>query len=109
MKAKGGLGNRMLCAATGLAYGLLTGRRVLVDWSDEAYSNAGENAFPRYFNCGQSDGDLEAISGRSIRPSVWIDHLDQSVSDMVHRYDPTKNKSFRILRKYSIDPGELGY
>jgi len=49
VKAKGGMGNRMLCALTGLLYGQLTGRKVIVDWRDQAYSKDGTNSFSKFF------------------------------------------------------------
>ena len=51
IKAKGGMGNRMLCAVTGILYGQLTGRCTVVDWRDVSYSNDGGNTFSQFFDC----------------------------------------------------------
>lgn len=51
VKGRAGLGNRMLCALTGILYARLAGRRLLVDWSDPIYAEGGLNVFHRYFRC----------------------------------------------------------
>lgn len=108
VKAKGGLGNRMLCAATGVAWGMLARRRVIVDWRDGAYEEPGRDAFRRLFRATGCDPEAAfPDEATDVAPPVWRDHLDWSVSRMIHAYDPTKHSSFRIQRKYSIDPRRL--
>jgi len=109
VKAKGGMGNRMLCAATGIAYGLISGRRVIVDWTDNAYSNHGENVFLSYFQTPLVEVGGTLPSEGSVFPKVWQGHLDWSVSRMMHAYDPDKHSSFRIHRKYSANLKRLDY
>jgi hypothetical protein len=41
VKGRASLGNRILSALTGILYARLTGRRLLVDWRDEVYSDDG--------------------------------------------------------------------
>ncbi|OIO72659.1 MAG: hypothetical protein CO186_05600 [Zetaproteobacteria bacterium CG_4_9_14_3_um_filter_49_83] len=109
VKAKGGMGNRMLCAVTGIAYGLLSRRQVVIDWTDQAYSKHGENVFLSYFNTPlvEVSGNLPSDGG--VFPKIWQGHLDWSVSRMVHAYDPDKHSSFRIHRKYSANLRRLDY
>ena len=109
VKANGGMGNRMLCATTGILYGRLTGRRVIVDWRDQAYSNDGSNTFSRLFKCSDVCSETILPADASIYPRVWEGHLDWSVSEMLHRYDPDKHSSVTIHRKYSIDVRTLDY
>ena len=71
VKGKAGLGNRMMSAMTGILYAMLSSRRVVIDWSDFAYSNAGENVFPRLFSTPNSDPSLPLDAGESVRPLVW--------------------------------------
>jgi len=109
VKAKGGMGNRMLCATTGLLYGELTGRKTVVDWRDASYSNDGTNSFGRFFvNDLVFPVTVLPVEG-TVRPTAWNGHLDQSMSEMISRYDPEKHRSLRIHRKYSVDVRRLDY
>jgi len=49
VKTKGGMGNRMLCAASGILWAKAVGRVPFVDWRDEAYSRERENSFFHFF------------------------------------------------------------
>jgi hypothetical protein len=109
VKPNGGMGNRMLCAITGILYGRLTGRQTIIDWRDQAYSSDGSNTFGLFFQCLGVHPETILPAGASIRPKVWEGHLDWSVSDMLHRYDPDKHSSVTIHRKYSIDVRRLDY
>lgn len=109
VKANGGMGNRMLCAITGILYGRLTGRQVVVDWRDQAYSNDGSNTFGAFFACPDAQREHILPADASIRPKVWESHLDWSVSEMLHRYDPDRHSSATIHRKYSVDVRKLEY
>lgn len=109
VKAKGGMGNRMLCAITGIIYGQLTGRFVVVDWRDGTYSNDGSNTFSRFFSCPSVYPETILPPDVTIRPSVWGNKLDKSMSSMISEYDPDKHRSIRIHRKYSVDVRKLGY
>ena len=46
VKARDGLGNRLLCALTGLLYARLTHRQLVIDWSDPVYSAHRGLSFP---------------------------------------------------------------
>ena len=109
VKAKGGMGNRMLCAITGILYGQLTNRKTIVDWSDESYSNNGSNTFARFFNAPQVFTETSLPEDGSIRPKIWRSNLSKSMSRMLHEYDPDKHRSITIHRKYSIDVRRLDY
>jgi hypothetical protein len=109
VKPNGGMGNRMLCAVTGILYGQLTGRVTVIDWRDEAYSNDGSNTFATFFACPLAQPETVLPAKGTIRPAVWENHRDMSVSQMLHKYDPTKHSSIFIHRKYSIDVRTLDY
>lgn len=108
IKAKGGMGNRMLCAASGILWARAAGRAPFVDWRDGAYSRGDENAFFHFF---ATPGVLRDPSPADVdvTPAVWRGNLDSSVSEMFHRYDPDKHSSLTIHRKYSIDPSRAEY
>jgi len=73
-----GLGNRMLCALTGILYARLTGRTLFVDWGDFFYSNDGSNAFPRFFRCSSCAPASEIPQTDSVHPSIWRGRLRES-------------------------------
>jgi hypothetical protein len=109
VKAKGGMGNSMLCAITGILYGQLTGRRTVVDWRDGAYSNDGSNTFSEFFSCLGLSSESVLPEDATIRPKVWKNNLDKSMSEMISRFDPKKHNSLRIHRKYSVDIRRLDH
>lgn len=79
VKGMSGLGNRMFCAMTGILYARVTGRRLIVDWSDPAYSDDGSDVFRRFFIC-PSAGRVEEIpQSSSVFPRIWQDRLRDSV------------------------------
>lgn len=109
VKAKGGMGNRMLCAVTGILYGQLMGRQTIIDWRDGSYSNDGSNSFSRFFDCPGVYPETILSKDTTIRPEIWTGHLDKSMSEMISKYDPDKHSSIRIHRKYSVDTSRLDY
>ena len=109
VKAKGGMGNRMMCAITGIIYGQLTGRLTVVDWRDKSYSDDGTNAFAKFFSCPSVHPETILPGEGTIRPSVWVNELHKSMGTMISEHDPDKHNSIRIHRKYSVDVSELEY
>jgi len=109
VKAKGGMGNRILCAVTGIIYGQLTKRTIVIDWRDGAYSNDSSNTFSKFFACSQVYPETVLSESGTIRPEVWRGQLHKSMSEMLHEYDPDKHKSILIHRKYSVDIRKLKY
>jgi len=109
VKAKGGMGNRMLCALTGILYGQITGRKVIIDWRDGAYGAYGENVFSDFFSCPEVRPIQELPQTNNIRPAIWKGKLDKSMSEMIKEFDPDKHSSVTIHRKYSVDIRKLDY
>lgn len=107
VKAKGGMGNRMLCAITGILYGQLTNRRTIIDWRDEGYSSDGSNAFPKFFECPTVYSETVLPDRATVRPAIWAGKLEKTMGDLIRTYDPNKHSSIWIHRKYSIDIREL--
>lgn len=103
VKAKGGMGNRMLCAVTGILYGQITQRKTIVDWRDASYSNDRSNTFSRFFDCPYTYPETILPEAATIWPSIWADNLDKSMSEIISKFDPDKHSSLRIHRKYSVD------
>ncbi len=109
IKAKGGMGNRMLCAVTGIVYGELTGRKTIVDWRDPSYSQDGSNVFARFFSSPDVFPESVLPLHSTVRPSIWRNNLDKSMVDMISEYDPDKHCSIWIHRKYSVDVRRIDY
>lgn len=107
IKAKGGLGNRMLSAVTGLITADLMGRDPIIDWRDGVYAPAGQNAYPKLFqspialNIEQFDNCEEAT------PDIWSGQIDQHPTDMITAHDPNRHSDPFIYRKYCIDLNRL--
>ncbi len=109
VKAKGGMGNRMLCAITGIIYGQLTGRMTVIDWRDGTYSNNGSNTFSEFFKNPRGYPETVLPKKATIRPKIWEGQLHKSMSAMLSEHDPDKHSSIRIHRKYSVDIRRLDY
>lgn len=107
IKAKGGLGNRMLSAISGLIYADLSGRTPVIDWRDGTYSAGGENAYPQLFQAPPMPdlSDVEKVS--NVTPAVWKGHLNERAAIMVQRNDPDKHSSALIYRKYCVNLSRL--
>lgn len=108
VKTKGGMGNRMLCAASGILWARAVGREVFVDWRDTSYSRDKENSFPHFFANPRVLTEPPALEG-DVYPPVWRGHLDVPVDEMFFQYDPNAHSSLTIHKKYSIDPSRADY
>jgi hypothetical protein len=84
VKGRAGLGNRILGALTGILYSRLSGRRLVVDWRDELYSDDGENVFPRYFRCALAGSTDEIPDTDSVTPAIWRGHLHDTADRVEH-------------------------
>jgi hypothetical protein len=86
VKGSSGLGNRILCALTGILYARVTGRRLIVDWCDGVYADSGTNAFPRLFDQ-PSAGELDELPDTaSVVPRIWRGHLRDSARGVQRAY-----------------------
>lgn len=103
IKAKSGLGNRILSAVTGLVYADLSGRKALIDWRDGTYAPAGINAYPLLFDSPLSS-DLDALQGiDDISPPIWKGYLDSHPSEMVSKFHPHHHRNPFIYRYYIVN------
>lgn len=110
IKAKGGLGNRMLSAITGLALADLNQRTPYIDWRDGMYVPKGENLYPHLFDASWM-GDLAALDEeRDVMPALWSGRLTEHPTDIIKRHYPKQHQDPLIYRRLSIsltgaDPG----
>jgi hypothetical protein len=87
VKGISGLGNRTFSALTGILYAKLSGRTLVIDWSDGVYSDDGTNAFERFFVCPSARPLGELPETESITPSIWRGHLHDSVRIVQREYN----------------------
>ncbi len=105
VKGIAGLGNRILAALTGILYARLAGRRLIIDWSDPAYSNSGTNVFHDLFLCTLYDPADKIPATGSVSPAIWQGNLYNSATSM---RKPYKNNT-EFLKNTSIDLTRLKY
>ncbi len=108
VKGKEGLGNRLFSALTGIVYAQLSGRKLIIDWSDHIYSNDGTNIFDRVFNCSMNCPTQDIPETDSINPAVWRGNLRRSVYEM-DKLDGNITNNIESRLKFSIDPKNLQY
>lgn len=102
IKAKGGLGNRMLSAITGLVLADLDGRKPYIDWRDGMYLAPGENLYPELFDAAWMD-DLAALDHETdVAPSMWSGRLTEHPVDVIRREFPNQHQNPMLYRKLSI-------
>jgi hypothetical protein len=106
VKGIAGLGNRILCAVGGILYARLSGRRLVIDWTDPLYSPNGDNVFHRFFKCADCPAGAEIPIGDSVSPTIWRNHLHEPASLVAksNGYDPDQ-----VRRELSIDFARLDY
>ncbi len=103
IKGKGGFGNRILSAATGIVIAELTDRLAIVDWRDGEYMPRGTNAYPLLFE-DPVGADVAAFDSRTdVAPEVWRGRLGVHPTDIIEESFPGRHSDPRIYRKLSID------
>lgn len=82
IRGSGGLSNRLQAVLAGIAYCLLSGRTLCVDWRDGMYSDDFSNVFPRWFTV-QGIATLDAIpptQAGHLHPPFWDAWLHEAVA-----------------------------
>lgn len=102
IKAKGGLGNRMLSGVTGLVLAQLSGRTPYIDWRDGMYVERGINLYPLLFNADWMDDLSQFDNATDVAPSVWRDHVTDHPTDIIHRHFPKSHQDPFIYRKTGV-------
>lgn len=103
IKAKGGLGNRMLSAITGIVLARLNDRTPHIDWRDGMYVEAGENLYPLLFDASEM-ADLSAYDDAiNVAPALWSGRMTEQPVDVIRREFPNQHQDPLLYRKLSID------
>lgn len=103
IKAKGGLGNRILSAIGGLIYADLSGRTPIIDWRDGAYAPRGTNAYPLLFESPPGPQPEAVESETDVSPQTWAGALSRHPSDMIEALDPRQHSNPFIYRRFCVD------
>ena len=101
IKGKGGLGNRILSAVSGILYAEATGRDYVIDWRDGIYANRPANAYPLLFNAQIQPPIPDNSTDCLVIPDIWQHHLAESPSQMISRFYPTQHSHPLVYRKLS--------
>ena len=106
VKGIAGLGNRILCAMGGILYAQLSGRTLVIDWTDPLYSSKGDNVFHRFFTSPSCSPGDEIPQTDSVAPALWRGRLAETAREIVEQneYDPDQ-----VRRELSIDFRNLDY
>lgn len=108
IKAKGGLGNRILSAVCGLTFANLTGRTPVIDWRDGSYAPPGENAYPLLFDTPVDlPCDIRDADPGTLTPAIWQGQLGLTPLEMIERHFPESHSSPTIYRKLCTDLSRL--
>lgn len=103
IKGKGGFGNRILAATTGLVLAELTGRRPVIDWRDGIFLPEGVNLYPLLFDvpapCEPELLDQEA----DVTPAVWSGRLANRAGTLIDSDFGARHGSPFVYRKLSLD------
>jgi len=103
IKAKGGLGNRMLAGVTGLVWADLAGRRAVIDWRDGAYAPEGVDAYPLIFEAPAGSGPDALPATDDVTPALWAGRLDAPVGALIAERGRAEHSSPFAWRRYSVD------
>jgi hypothetical protein len=107
VKGISGLGDRILCALTAALYARLSDRLLVVDWSDDAYSSDGTNAFHRFFLSGACEPGATIQHTDSVVPAIWRGRIHESAAALRSGYGALNDA--QGWRTFSIDLGRLDY
>lgn len=102
IKAKGGLGNRMLAGVTGVILAQLSGRTPVIDWRDGLYVPEGSNLYPLLFRDPTRIDPAIFDDSTSVAPSLWAGRLTEQPVTIIARHFPDKHSSPFIYRRLSV-------
>lgn len=103
IKGKGGFGNRILAATTGVVLAELTGRTAVVDWREGGYAARGVNSYPLLFDDPVGIDAAVLDDRRDVAPAIWSGRVGATVWDLMEEVDPKDHSGPFAYRRYSID------
>jgi len=115
VKGFGGFGNRILALLEALLYARISGRKVIVDWTDGMYAPRGVNAFDLFFQSpviDPAENPASLVTGsHSVTPSLWKDRVGLSWKEVVTpiSWEPEyvrRDKPWNVLKNH---PSEIDH
>lgn len=103
IKAKGGFGNRILSACTGVVIAALTDRTAVIDWRDGEYLPHGEDAYPLLFESPTEHVAAEFDERADVAPALWRGRLAEHPTHVISDLFPDDHSNPFIYRRLSID------
>ena len=103
IKAKGGFGNRMLSATTGIVLARISGRTPVVDWRDGEYLPRGKNSYPLLFEDPVGVDPSLFDTRTDVTPSIWSGRLASHPTDVISQSYPNSHRSPFVYHKLSIN------
>lgn len=101
IKAKGGLGNRILSTASAIVYANATERKWCIDWCDGIYAIKGNNAYEALFSSDANTRIPKSQEYDATIPEIWHGRLHESPSRMVRAYSKKKHANPLVYREFS--------
>lgn len=103
VKAKGGFGNRILSAVSGVLLAEATGRTPVIDWRDPEYLARDVNAYPLLFD-DPVGIDVSVFDERTdVHPPIWAGRMAEHPIDIISQDFPNDHSNPFIYRKLSVD------
>jgi hypothetical protein len=107
VKGVSGLGDRILCALTAALYARLSERTLVIDWSDDAYSSDGTNAFHNFFLSSACEPGSAIQDTDSVVPAIWRGRIHETAAALRDCHGALHDA--QGWRTFSIDLGRLDY
>lgn len=103
IKGKGGFGNRILAAATGIVLAELTGRQPVIDWRDGIFLPEGENLYPRLFDAPEAADPALFDHRTDVAPPIWSGRLGETARQLIDSDLAGRHSSPFVYRRLSLD------
>jgi len=107
VKIIGGLGNLTHSLLTAILMARITGRRLIVDWTDANYSDRGENVIHSYFQSPYFSPEDKIPDTNSVTPAVWRGRLRRTTGEVARLCAPKLRYYPHSWRLASVDPRRL--
>jgi hypothetical protein len=102
IKAKGGFGNRIMAAVTGIIVAELDDRVPVIDWRDGEYLPKGEDAYPLLFDSPVALQPSSFDERADVAPALWAGRLAEHPVDVISQDFPNDHSNPFIYRRLSV-------
>ena len=112
LKGVAGFGNRLSAFLEAIIYAKITGRKLIIDWTDGVYAPKGVNPFFEFFECSEVSKDDVLPNTNDVFPQPWVGKADSSVVNLVKTIDASASYEYQlneIRSGLSIDVNKIDY